>query len=425
MNDTLSSKAKLGIIRKAGATLLQLVSYALGALTFVAVFFASAFILNSPTGLMVLAFAAAATVTALGSHFAGKLFKANKRKLYIAIHAAIFFTLLIITTVHFVLRPLVPEGDQFLPTKIDGVDLWDLPTGSKIAVRQIRTPETNSQDPIIVLHGGPGAYSVSFKPIVDVHSELTNDGHDVYFYDQVGGGLSARLEDITEYSLDRHIADLKAIHDRIGSEQVILIGSSWGATLAANYIAKYPNDVAQAIFSGPGPIYRPDWTETSEGNLDEKMSPEQKRQFDSAIEKPRLFATLILQDINPIAAVNFAPEREMGSFFDKIANDHYLPLAMCDPAKAVARSGGFGFWSIRMTGATLINRTDDPKPALERNNLPVFILRGVCDYKSEDVARQYASVFPNSTYVAINDAGHMIYGESPGEYLRLIREFLN
>ncbi|MEO0462053.1 MAG: alpha/beta hydrolase [Pseudomonadota bacterium] len=424
MNETSSSKAKLGVIRPAGAILLQLVTYAFGALTFVAVFFASAFILNSPTVLMVLAFAAAAAVAALGSHFAGKLFKAKPRKSYTIIHAAIFLTLLIIATAHFVLRPLVPEADQFLPGKMGGVDLWELPTGSEIAVRKARSPETRSKYPIVILHGGPGAYSVSFEPILEVFSELTNDGHDVYFYDQAGGGLSARLENITQYSLDRHIDDLKAIHDRIGSEQVILIGSSWGATLAANYIAKYPEDVAKAIFSGPGPIYLPDWTHTPDGNLDEKMSPEQKRQFDRAIEKPRLFAALILQDINPIAAVKFAPEREMGSFFDKIANDHYLPLAMCDPAKAVARSEGYGFWSSRMTGATLINRTDDPKPALERNILPVFILRGSCDYKREAVARQYASTFPNSTYVAVNDTGHMIYAENPNEYLRLIREFL-
>lgn len=424
MNDPSSSKSKSSPFRLAGAIVLQIGAYALGALAFAVVFFTSALLSNSPTLMMVLAASVALAITVILSTFAGKLFPVKKVRRYVVMNAATFLSLVAAATAHFVLRPVVPEASQFSAAQTEGVDVWELPTGSKIAVRHVRSLELGSKPPIIILHGGPGAYSVSFKPMLEVYSELTRDGHDVYFYDQVGGGLSARLENINEYSLDRHIDDLKAIQQRIGAKQVALIGSSWGATLAANYIAKYPDDIARAVFSGPGPIFRPDWAEIPEGSLDDMMNPDQKRKLDAALNEPRLLAALILQGINPQAAAKFAPEKEMGPFFDKVANDHYLPLSMCDPTKAVVQSQGFGFWSNRMTGASLINRTQDPKPALARNSLPVFILRGTCDYKKEAVAKQYALTFPNSTYAVVHETGHMIYGENPREYLRLIREFL-
>lgn len=424
MGEASQKTKKLRFVRSTGAGLLQITTYVLGFLALVVAFFVSAFISNSPIVMTVFGLMIAAGTIALGSYLSGKLFKVEKLKFYTIVQTGVLIAVLCGLMAFFVLQPLVSKTDQFVAAEVKGLDFWDLPTGSKIAVRKYSSQTNETKRPIIILHGGPGAYSVSFKPMVDVYSKLTANGHDVYFYDQIGGGLSARLKDISEYSLDRHIYDLKAIHDRIGSDRVILIGSSWGATLAANYLAKYPNDVGRAIFSGPGPIYRPDWMEIPEGNLDEKMNPEQKKRFDAAIEKPRLFAALILADINPAAAAKFAPEQEMGSFFDKIANDHYMPLALCDPTKAKAWSDGYGFWSSRMTGKTLLDRTDDPKPELKKNSLPVLVLRGTCDYKNEPVAKQYASIFSNSKFSAVEGTGHMIYGENPDEYLRLVRDFL-
>lgn len=410
-------------MRFTGAGLLQVITYALGLLVFIAIFFASALISNSPATLTVLGLLAGAIVIAIGSFMSGKLFKIRKLKQYTILQTGTLVSLFC-ALAYLIFQPLVPKKDQFAATNVKGVEFWDLSTGSKIAIRKHASQTTRAKRPIIILHGGPGAYSISFEPMVNVYPKLAANGHDVYLYDQIGGGLSGRLDDVSEYSLDRHINDLKAIHDRIGSDQVIFIGSSWGATLGANYLARYPNDVARAVFSGPGPIYLPDWLKNSDGKLDDRMNREQKKRFDATIEQPRLFAAILLADINPAAASSFAPDREMGAFFDKIANDHYLPLAFCDPAKSKARSDGYGFWSSRMTGKTLLNRTDDPKPTLRKNNLPVLILRGSCDYKSEAVSKQYRSIFSNSRFVTIKDAGHMIYGESPDEYLQLVREFL-
>ena len=64
------------------------------------------------------------------------------------------------------------------------------------------------------------------------------------------------------------------------------------------------------------------------------------------------------------------------------------------------------------------------KLLLMENQTPVLIIRGVCDYKPASVAAQYDTVFPNSTYVELSNAGHMVYWEQPEEFLSAVRSFL-
>ena len=39
-------------------------------------------------------------------------------------------------------------------------------------------------------------------------------------------------------------------------EKMILIGHSWGSTLAVSYMAKFPTHVAKAVFHSPAQIWR-------------------------------------------------------------------------------------------------------------------------------------------------------------------------
>ncbi|WP_317986001.1 hypothetical protein [Streptomyces sp. 5-10] len=48
----------------------------------------------------------------------------------------------------------------------------------------------------------------------------------------------------TGYTVARQVADLEAARRRIGANRVVLLGSSWGATLAAEYMAAHQLTVA-------------------------------------------------------------------------------------------------------------------------------------------------------------------------------------
>lgn len=144
--------------------------------------------------------------------------------------------------------PLPPQGGY-----------WELPTGSRIAYLRLPAVGPAQATPIIRLHGGPGGYAVTNQRAVAFFGHLAQDGYDVYLYDQIGSGLSARLDDPREYTLTRSVANLEAIRQAIGADQLILLGESWGATLAANYMAAYPDHVGRVIFSSPAPSNPAAW----------------------------------------------------------------------------------------------------------------------------------------------------------------------
>lgn len=421
----LASPPKRRWLRRLAALVSLILAWPLGAAGFLAAFFATAVIADTPWILIAVGAVAGLTVVAGLTYLAMRV--ANvRRRVPIALGtggaaAALFLAVFAV----FVLQPLVPLQDQYVRDVPDDVMLWTLQTGSVVAVRIYPGQGARRDQPIVFLHGGPGGYSLALQQTVDVVSRLSEDGFDVYFYDQVGGGLSEPLSDVTQYTINRHLADLEAVYDKIGAKRVILIGSSWGATLGANYMARHPEHVAAAVFSGPGPIFYPDWIDVGDGGLEAQFTPEQKAAFADMIEKPRLLTAILLSEVNANAAARLASQNELGSFFDKVANAFYLPVAVCDPDRVKTITSGYGFWSNRLTGNSLRLRTDDPKSLLRKNATPVLVMRGECEYKKFAVAQDYVDVFPNAKFVAVEDAGHMLYWEKPDAFLEEVRRFLD
>jgi proline iminopeptidase len=154
----------------------------------------------------------------------------------------------------FAIAVFVPRKQEVPPIRERaGTEYWDLASGSRIAYLHVAAKGNKKPYPIIYLHGGPGGH-VRDDLIRSLES-LSNDGYDIYFYDQVGGGMSSRLKDITEYTVDRHVRDLDAITAKLGTEKVILLGQSWGAILSTIYAASFPEKVSRIILSCPGPIF--------------------------------------------------------------------------------------------------------------------------------------------------------------------------
>lgn len=405
--------------------LILTVAIALGAVVLLAMSLVTARLVDVPALFLSTGVIAGLLTTFLVSRLALRVLGVLRRRLIAGAFSLVTTTALALAFASLFLKPLIPVEPRYVRDKTHGIEHWNLPTGSEIAVRKIDGVGLQRPTPIVFLHGGPGAYSVSLPTTVDVISRLANDGYDVYFYDQVGGGLSARLPDISQYTLERHLEDLAAVYERIGSDKIILIASSGGATLGASYMANNPTHVSAAVFSGPAPIYHPAWNETGDGGLDEQLSPEQKLAFSKLVETPRLLAALVLADINPRAAVRFAGEEELGALFDKVANEFYLPIAVCDMQGIHVQSAGYGFWSNRITSKSLRSRSDDPRTALRQNTTPVLVLRGECEYKKEQVAGEYVSVFPNAQLTTLKNAGHMVLWEQPDAFLQLVRQFLD
>jgi len=304
------------------------------------------------------------------------------------------------------------------------VQYWDLPGGSHIAHVHYPGIGPHQPDPVIFLHGGPGGYLVDHPQAADrFYESVARLGFDVYLYDQIGSGRSARLSDPRQYTVDRHIRDLEAIRRMVRAQRMILVGDSWGASLAANYIAQHPDRCAKAIFSGPGAISGDLPSDTYD---DAPMVRAAEAWFAALFAQPRYRPMGDIRNADIPALYRTLPDREMDPPFDAFVQ-RTLPFLVCDPGRLpsdAAAFPGMGWWANLMTSADFRQRPGNPRPRLAQMRSPVPILRGGCDYLRWEVAYQYKTAFPNSTLIYVPEAGHAFGYDQPGIYSEAVRAFL-
>ncbi|WP_432252793.1 alpha/beta hydrolase [Streptomyces sp. HNM1019] len=135
---------------------------------------------------------------------------------------------------------------------------WRLTTGSRVAAYHY-PPTGNSprhRVPLVYLNGGP----VRGISVLDHRflQRLAGQGHDVYAYEQAGGGRSDLLP-MDQYSITRSVRDLGAFVGKLGKGRVDVLGFSSGASVLTRALAD-PATAAQlrrAVIAEPGPMDGP------------------------------------------------------------------------------------------------------------------------------------------------------------------------
>jgi proline iminopeptidase len=308
----------------------------------------------------------------------------------------------------------VPEFQQR-----KGTLYWDLPTGSRIGYTLIRSKGTKKACPIIYLQGGPGA--PIFDSNIEILSNLTSYGYDVYLYDLVGCGHSNRLDNINEYSVDRHKKDLAEIIKKIGAEKVILIAQSWGAILATNYIADHEVKVEKIIFSGPGPILPINY------ELEVIKAPDSLNLKSLLItneegsQKAYNLRARVVKFTAEKFAYKLASDKEMDNFATNL-NFEMNKSTVVDASKIKPKSG-YGYY-VQIKTAQSFNKTTNRREALSKCKIPILIVRGQFDGRSWNYTDEYLKLFKNHQLVIIPKAGHSITLEQPELYMNTIIKFL-
>lgn len=313
--------------------------------------------------------------------------------------------------------PFTSPGAQPAP----GMRYWDVPTGSRLAHVKVAAVGTPHATPIIYLHGGPGAPELNGD--LSYFGRLAQDGYDVYLYDQIGAGNSPRLADVTQYTVARHVADLEAVRQVIGADKVILIGQSWGSTLAAAYLVAYGEHVAKVVFSSPGPVWLNEVVTQGGASTGERLTPAQRNRVNDVATRPRAVLDQILFAENPRAAHAFAGDSEMDAYFDAVL-DGSKAAAFCDVSHPPnLPTSGTGFYVNKETFADGV-RVPDPRPALRAVQTPALILKGGCDYVAWHYATEYRDLLPNAQLVYLPNAGHKAYYDQTEAYFASLRAFL-
>jgi proline iminopeptidase len=123
-------------------------------------------------------------------------------------------------------------------------DQQNLPTsdGHTLFVAQYGQPDAPAA---VVLHGGPGSGT---QPSVLEWFDLTRQR--VVLFDQRGAGKSQPHGEIINNDSTKLVADIEMIRERLGIERWMVVGGSWGATLALLYAAQHARRIRAMVLRG-------------------------------------------------------------------------------------------------------------------------------------------------------------------------------
>jgi proline iminopeptidase len=303
------------------------------------------------------------------------------------------------------------------------VKYWEFNKGERIAYFHFEGKKPAKPTPIIYLHGGPGGFVTSRDTAV--FSKLSDDGYDVYLYDQIGSGRSSRLKNIRKYSVKRHLRDLEAIVQIIGAPKVILIGHSWGASLAPLYVAKHPDKVEKMVFSGPGGMIPKNYNFRTPLPDSIKLKRPENVKYSSA----EFLEPAQLKRFNRICTyayfgIKVASDYEIDSLLDCLMlNQSRKKAILSGTSGTIDYEGGSGGYSNIMTGR-YITKGKDPRRILGKCTIPVLILLGENDGIQWANIADYLKTFRDINLIIIPDSGHSVFSFQPKLCLDITRKFL-
>ena len=313
---------------------------------------------------------------------------------------------------------LLPLGDEQLPpAPVANQHFWEFPTGSRIA--HVRLPAEGRARivPVIFLHGGPGIPDM--RGDARYFGQLSREGFDVYVYELVGRGSSSRLDDPRDYTLERDVRDLEEIRRKIGAEQVVLVGRSYGGLIAAAYAASHPERVSKMVLSSPE-----DASPAAGGaSMVFRLTTEEKISVYALLLPPRPMLAYALLQVNAEAAHAFAGDAEMDARFDRVYN-RSRPALHCRNKSPGPKLHGLGFYTHYYPQSAAREPHADFLPDLAGLDAPALVIKGSCDYLSWSSAQEYLRVLPDARLSYLDGAGHNAYQDEPERYMEEVRAFL-
>jgi len=251
---------------------------------------------------------------------------------------------------------------------------------------------------VIVLHGGPGADYRYLLPMANLADEYF-----VVFYDQLGTGLSQRVES-EEITVNSFIRDLNSFVDHFGrGKPVRLIGHSWGAMLASAFTGQYPNKVEALVMAEPGFVEY----QQLKTLMDQQGGPSAKM-------------------IWGLSTAWFNKWRAHGDAFAK--NDFFMnkaillfqsPEELCEGQLPNMQFWRFGSSNFDATiGRTMKDdefaKTLNFARGIENYAGDVLMLTGACNQLTGfQYQEQFLPYYPGTELISIPDAGHFMLTENP------------
>jgi len=234
--------------------------------------------------------------------------------------------------------------------------------------------------PVVLTHG-LGDCAELWSPLAGALA----DRYRVVSWDMRGHYRSEAPEDLSQYTQDIVVEDLRALCDHLGIERAAQGGHSLGGYTALRFYEKYPERVAALILHGTGPGYRnPDGSQAWTDQLG-KLAAWQESRFDRGARLP-------------------AKELRVGAPALGTVAEH-LVRGVAGVERGVMAHPSF-------VDATAIR-------------VPTLVIVGENDKNYLASADYFAAKLPGARKVVVQGAGHPAALERPEVVNAAVREFLD
>ena len=261
--------------------------------------------------------------------------------------------------------------------------------------------------PVVLLHGGPGDTCDYLEPLAALLADYS-----CILYDQRGSGGQPPFETVGIADL---LVELEALREELQQEQLLLIGHSWGATLALAYACSYPDRVARMVLIGLGPLNNT-WQDIAAANLLRPLN-----QF----EKAALATAKQLRD----EAIEAAEWEIVQAIIIEITTQFMLKAWFYDQTIAQEWADSWTQnYGVNPIAWRSIQRSLDQGwlwQQLALLEVPTLALYGYQDFEPVTQAYALREHMAHCEVALINRAGHLPWMEQPDATRDHVERFLN
>ena len=265
---------------------------------------------------------------------------------------------------------------------------------------------------VIVLHGGPDFDHTYLLPEFD---RLADSCHLIYF-DQRGRGRSAEGVQPEDVTIASEIDDIEAIRRHFHRESVVVLGHSWGAVPALEYVARHRGRVSHLILVDTAAASSDDAAFLREALRRQRTERELERM--EALSASEEFQRGDIEREAEYYRLHFRPAfrdpRHLDTLVDRL-RVHFTEATVV-LARAIEQTLYDQTWS----------RSDyDLLPSLRSVDVPSLIIHGEADFIPVEIAAHIATALPNAQLCILPECGHFPFLEAWDQFHHLITDFLH
>lgn len=273
-------------------------------------------------------------------------------------------------------------------------------------------------EPLVVVHGGPGASHDYFLPHL-IPLARTNR---LVFIDERGSGRSEKLDDVKQYTVENMVEDVEAVRRVLHLGKINLLGHSYGGVLAQAYALKYQQHLNHLIL---GSTFHSTKALNAFFDTMKQRMPEELRNRIDAMEKAGLFGQ----------GKDYHKNRYTEDYMTAAWGEGYFPYlyrrkpdANFDPV-----GNGVMSWDLyrEMWGSHGEFVIDGNLASVEYAGrlpsikVPTLIMVGDHDEVDPSIARDMNALIKGSKLVVLPESGHMTFVDQPVLFRKAVDEFLH